>query len=187
MSCQIPLISANRHIGSIVVTYYLSGILEEMVPWWFAQENEISIIDLDEKIYAKRSAGGPGKNVYTHNRALDLPNISLILRTNSNKSEPKLLSNLLVLSVILLSIGLIWSLLALWRDINRRLAAEGALRQQVSFRTAMEKLPDHRPARTRYGRPSHLCEPGFLQDGRASGRKYRGQTAAHALLGTRSI
>ncbi|MFZ6846461.1 two-component system sensor histidine kinase NtrB [Undibacterium sp. RuTC16W] len=138
MSCQIPLISANRRIGSIVVTYYLSGILEEMVPWWFAQENEISIIDLDEKIYAKRSAGGPGKNVYTHNRALDLPNISLILRTNSNKSEPKLLSNLLVLSVILLSIGLIWSLLALWRDINRRLAAEGALRQQVSFRTAME-------------------------------------------------
>ncbi|MCU6434472.1 PAS domain S-box protein [Undibacterium sp. Jales W-56] len=138
MSCQIPLINANRRVGSIVVTYYLSGILEEMVPWWFAQENEISIIDLDEKIYAKRSSGGPGKNVYTHNRALDLPNVTLMLRTNSNKSEPKLLSNLLVLSVILLSIGLIWSLLALWRDINRRLAAEGALRQQVSFRTAME-------------------------------------------------
>jgi two-component system sensor histidine kinase DctS len=40
---------------------------------------------------------------------------------------------LLVVMVILLSMGLIWSLVALWRDINRRLAAEGALRQQVIF------------------------------------------------------
>ncbi|MET3138219.1 two-component system sensor histidine kinase DctS [Undibacterium sp. GrIS 1.2] len=138
LSCQIPLVSDRQYAGSIIVTYYLSGILEEMVPWWFAQDNEISLIDLDEKVYAKRAAGGSSKNVYTHNRPLDLPNVTLILRTNSNKSEPKLLSNLLVLSVILLSFGLIWSLLALWRDINRRLAAEDALRQQVAFRTAME-------------------------------------------------
>jgi two-component system sensor histidine kinase DctS len=138
LSCQIPLIKGNKRNGSIIVSYRLQGILEEMAPWWFAQDNQISILNSDEKVLADRSAGGMGKNIYTHVRQLEFSGLSLILRTNSNKTEPKLLSNLLVLSVVLLSLGLIWSLIALWRDINRRLAAEGALRQQVAFRTAME-------------------------------------------------
>ncbi|WP_295750587.1 PAS domain-containing sensor histidine kinase [Undibacterium sp.] len=138
LSCQIPLVRGNKRDGSIVVSYRLQGILEEMAPWWFAQDNQISILNMDEKVLADRSAGGMGKSVYTHTRQLEFSGLSLILRTNSNKTEPKLLSNLLVLSVVLLSLGLIWSLLALWRDITRRLAAEGALRQQVAFRTAME-------------------------------------------------
>ncbi len=138
LSCEIPLIKGNKRIGSIVVSYRLQGILEEMAPWWFAQDNQISLLNPDEKVLAERSAGGPGKNIYTHLRQLDFPGLTLTLRTNSTKNEPKLLANLLVLSVVLLSMGLIWSLLALWRDINRRLTAEGALRHQVAFRTAME-------------------------------------------------
>ncbi len=138
LSCQIPLFRDNLPKGSIIVSYRLQGILEQMVPWWFAQDNQISVLDADEKVIADRAAGGQSKNVYTHNRALELPGLTLTLRTNSNKSAPKLLSNLLVLSVVLLSLGLLWSLIALWRDINRRLAAEGALRRQVAFRTAME-------------------------------------------------
>ena len=141
LSCQIPLIKDVKNkqfAGSFVITYQLQGILDEMVPWWFAQENEISFIDENEHLLADRSAGGIGKNVYSHNRSLDLPGVAISLRTNSIKSEPKLLSNLLVLSVIFLSLGLLWSMLALWRDINRRLAAEGALRRQVAFSTAME-------------------------------------------------
>jgi two-component system sensor histidine kinase DctS len=138
LSCQIPLTKENVFNGSIVISYRLQNILEEMAPWWFAQDNQISLLNSDEKVLANRSASGPGKNIYTHNRLLELPGLSLILRTNSNKSEPKLLSNLLVLSVVLLSLGLVWSLIALWRDINRRLAAEGALRKQVAFSNAME-------------------------------------------------
>jgi two-component system sensor histidine kinase DctS len=138
LSCEIPLFKDKRPKGGIVVSYRLQGILEQMVPWWFAQDNQISVLNSDEKVIADRAAGGQSKNVYTHNRALELPGLTLTLRTNSNKSAPKLLSNLLVLSVVLLSIGLLWSLIALWRDINRRLAAEGALRRQVAFRTAME-------------------------------------------------
>ena len=91
LSCQIPLIKENAYVGSIVISYRLQNILEEMAPWWFAQDNQISLLNSDEKILANRSAGGPGKNFYTHNRVLELPGLSLILRTNSNKSEPKLL------------------------------------------------------------------------------------------------
>jgi two-component system sensor histidine kinase DctS len=111
----------------------------------------------------RRASGGPGRNVYSHSRALDLPGVAITLRTNSIKSEPRLLPNLLVGSVILLSLGLLWSLSALWRDINRRLAAEDALRQQVSFRTAMENsLVTGLRARDLEGRVTYV-NPAFCQ------------------------
>jgi two-component system sensor histidine kinase DctS len=133
-----PLFRGGRYVGSLVASYPTLNLLDELVPWWFAQDNEIALVDSDDVVVDKRVAGGPGRNVYTHTRALDLPGVNLSLRTNSLKGVPGLLPNLLVASVIALSLGLAWSLAALWRDINRRLAAEGALRQQVSFRTAME-------------------------------------------------
>lgn len=136
--CRFPLFRDRSYLASVTVSYRLQTLLDETVPWWFAQENEISLFDQDEKLLAKRAAGGPGKNVYTHNRALEFPQLSLSLHTNSTKAEPKLLSNLLVVSVVLLSLGLVWSLIALWRDINRRLQAEGALRKEAAFRAAME-------------------------------------------------
>jgi two-component system sensor histidine kinase DctS len=94
--------------------------------------------------YATRTAGGIGKNIYSHNRALELPGLSLILRTNSIKAEPKILSNMLVVTVILLSVGLIWSLLALWRDINRRLAAEGGFTSAIDFPQCHGKFTGNR-------------------------------------------
>lgn len=136
--CRFPLFSDQVYLASITVSYRLQTLLDEAVPWWFAQENAITLLDSDEKILAKRVAGGPGKNIYTHNRALELPQLTLTLHTNSTKSAPKLLANLLVLSVVLLSLGLVWSLIALWRDIHRRLQAEGALRKEAAFRAAME-------------------------------------------------
>jgi two-component system sensor histidine kinase DctS len=138
MDYTVPLYAGDQYIGMLVASYTLSGILSEMVPWWFAQDNAIAILDRDDNVVAKRESGGAGRGVYTHTRALDLAGTNLTLSTNSVKPAPKLLPSLLVASVIALSVGLAWSLWALWRDINRRLAAEGALRQQVAFRTAME-------------------------------------------------
>ena len=135
---HVPLFAADTYVGSLVASYSVSNILNEMVPWWFAQDNEIVLADHEDKVIDRRAAGGPGRGVYTHQRELELPGASLSLRTNSVKGTPKLLPSLLVASVIGLSLCLLWSLGALWRGINRRLAAEGALRQQVAFRTAME-------------------------------------------------
>ncbi|HWV63745.1 MAG TPA: PAS domain S-box protein, partial [Oxalicibacterium sp.] len=71
--------------------------------------------------------------------------------------------SLLVNIVILLSLGLVWSLIALWRDINRRLAAETALREQITFRTAMENsLVTGLRARDMEGRITYV-NPAFAQ------------------------
>jgi two-component system sensor histidine kinase DctS len=135
---HLPLYRGNTYVGRLTATYSLRILLNETVPWWFAQENVLSLLDSDEKIVAQRSAGGPGHGVYTHKRALDLPGSTITLATDSVKRAPKLLPNLLVGSVIVLGLGLLLSLAALWRHIARTLVAEGALRQQMAFRTAME-------------------------------------------------
>lgn len=134
----LPLFRSGQFVGSLVATYSLQVLLDETVPWWFAQDNALALIDRDEQAVARRAAGGPGRGVYTHRRELDLPGAQLVLATDSLKRAPQLLPNLLVGSVIALALGLLMSLAALWRHISRTLAAESALRQQMAFRTAME-------------------------------------------------
>jgi two-component system sensor histidine kinase DctS len=134
----LPLYRDGRYAGSLVATYSLKVLLNETVPWWFAQDNALSLLDRNDVAVAARADGGPGRGVYTHRRALDLPGTSIVLATDSVKGAPRLLPNLLVGSVIVLALGLLLSLLTLWRHISRTLAAESALRQQMAFRTAME-------------------------------------------------
>ena len=163
MDYHVPLFRDNRYLGSLIVSYSVTRVLTEMVPWWFAQDNEIVLTDTDDKVVARRTDGGPGLNVYTHRRELELPGLTLRLHTNSTKSAPKLLPNLLVGSVIVLSLGLLWSLWALWRDINRRMTAEGALVSEVSFRSAMENsLVTGMRARDLEGRITYV-NPAFCK------------------------
>ncbi len=163
MDYHLPLYTDNVYGGGLVATYGLKQLLDETVPWWFAQDNAISLLDRDDVTLAKRAAAGPGRKVYTHKRELDLPGAAVFLFTDSVKSEPRLLPNLLVGSVIALALGLLASLVALWRHIARRLAAEGALRQQMAFRTAMENsvLTGMR-ARDLEGRVTYV-NPAFCQ------------------------
>ena len=149
--------------GSLVATYSLKLLLDETVPWWFAQDNAISLLNRDDTVVARRAATGPGRGVYTHQRELDLPGANLRLATDSVKGVPRLLPNLLVGSVIVLALGLLASLIALWRHIARRLAAEGALHQQMAFRTAMENsLVTGLRARDLEGRVTYV-NPAFCQ------------------------
>ncbi|RSZ56452.1 PAS domain S-box protein [Massilia atriviolacea] len=160
---HLPLFRDGAYVGSLVATVDLKVLLDETVPWWFAQDNAISLVDRDDSVLAKRAAAGPGRGVYTHKRALDLAGASVMLATDSVKSEPRLLPNLLVGSVVLLALGLMASLLALWRHIARRLAAEGALRQQMAFRTAMENsLVTGLRARDLEGRVTYV-NPAFCE------------------------
>ncbi|MCC2960859.1 PAS domain S-box protein [Massilia sp. IC2-278] len=134
----LPLFRRGQYAGALVATYSLKVLLDETVPWWFAQDNALALLDRDDDPVAARADGGPGRGVYTHRRALDLPGSSIVLATDSVKGSPRLLPNLLVGSVIVLALGLLISLMSLWRHISRTLAAESALRQQMAFRTAME-------------------------------------------------
>jgi two-component system sensor histidine kinase DctS len=173
---HLPLYRHGQYAGSLVATYSLQTLLDENVPWWFAQDNALSLLDRDDHVVAQRAAGGPGRGVYTHKRALDLPGAQIALSTDSVKGAPKLLPNLLVGSVIVLALGLVLSLAALWRHIARTIAAENALRQQMAFRTAMENsLLTGLRARDLEGRVTYVnpafCRIVGLPSGELLGRK----------------
>ncbi len=163
MDYHLPVLRQGKLKGMLVATYSLKVLLDEAVPWWFAQDNAISLLTNDDTVVAQRAAAGPGRGVYTHKRELDLPGANLRLATDSVKGAPRLLPNLLVGSVIALALGLLASLVALWRHIARRLAAEGALRQQMAFRTAMENsMVTGLRARDLEGRVTYV-NPAFCQ------------------------
>lgn len=160
---HLPLFQNGVYIGSMVAKFNLKVLLDETVPWWFAHDNVLTILDRDDRILTQRADGGPGRGVYTHKHALDLPGALVGLATDSVKGAPRLLPNLLVGSVILLALGLLVSLATLWRHIARTLAAEGALRQQMAFRTAMEdSLVTGLRARDLEGRVTYV-NPAFCQ------------------------
>jgi two-component system sensor histidine kinase DctS len=160
---HLPLYRDGEYAGSLAATYRLKVLLDETVPWWFAQENALALLDRDDRVVAQRVAGGPGRGVYTHKHALDLAGPSIVLATDSVKGAPKLLPNLLVGSVIVLALGLLLSLATLWRHIARTIAAESALRQQMAFRTAMENsLLTGLRARDLEGRVTYV-NPAFCQ------------------------
>ncbi|MFY0022355.1 hypothetical protein ABTQ05_20735, partial [Acinetobacter baumannii] len=53
MDYHVPLFHDNHYIGSLVASYAVARILNEMVPWWFAQDNEISLTDTDDNVVAR--------------------------------------------------------------------------------------------------------------------------------------
>lgn len=160
LTLAIP-ISTTR--GAIVAIYSLQGILDELVPWWFAQDNEISIANAFGEPLANRKGAAPARGIYRHQTPMDLPGTSLLLVTDSVKSTPNLLPNLLAVAVAALSLTLLTSLILLWRDVRKRLAAERQLSGELSFRKAMEdSLVTGLRARDMHGRVTYV-NPAFCR------------------------
>lgn len=134
----IPIMRKQRILGMLAVTYSLSGILDEHIPWWLAQEYEVSLADMNGANIASRSAGGVGRSVFMHQLNIDLSGLTLQLKINSIRGEPELIPNVLTGIIIILSLILMVSIGFLWRDIARRSALERALSEQYAFRKAME-------------------------------------------------
>jgi two-component system sensor histidine kinase DctS len=123
--------------GYIIAIYSLGGMLDDNVPWWFAQENELTLSAIDERIRATRAVSGAGRGVYTHQTVMELSGANLMLRSNSRKGAPSWIPNALRGGIAVLTALLLLSLWALWRDIQRRVRAEEKLHDEAAFRKAM--------------------------------------------------
>ena len=121
----------------LVAVYWLERLLGEMVPWTFAQSHEVTIGDVAGTVRASHSPAGRGRGVYTHQAPLEIPGATLLLGTNSLKGPPDWITNVIRGGTVALAVLLFWSLWALWRDVQRRVAAEHRLREEVAFRRAM--------------------------------------------------
>ena len=121
----------------LVAVYWLERALDGMVPWSFAQSHEVTLSDVTGTVRARRASAGRGRGVYTHQTPLEIPGTTLVLGTDSLRGPPDWITNVIRGGTVALAILLFWSLWALWRDVQRRVAAEHRLREEVAFRRAM--------------------------------------------------
>ena len=121
----------------LVAVYWLERALDGMVPWSFAQSHEVTLSDVTGTVHARRASAGRGRGVYTHQTPLEIPGTTLVLGTDSLRGPPDWITNVIRGGTVALAFLLFWSLWALWRDVQRRVAAEHRLREEVAFRRAM--------------------------------------------------
>jgi two-component system sensor histidine kinase DctS len=135
---QLPIFWQGRFAGTVVGVYDIQKILLDAVPWWLAQRNYIGVEDISGQLLATRSRVEGGESASSHRIYFDPPGQGLVLWASPIRAPKPWSGRFLSGTLILLAVVVVWSLWALRRDMQQRLAAEQALREQHAFRLAME-------------------------------------------------
>lgn len=138
VSVHIPVTEAGQLAGTVVGVYSLRHLLEQTVPWWLAQRNHIGITDVSGAFLVRYSKVPEGETGTGHRIDFDPPGHGLGLWTAPIRQPDQIFGKFLSISLILLSLLVLWSFWALRRHMQHRHEAEQALREQYALRQAME-------------------------------------------------
>ena len=116
----------------------LDLMLDKELPWWFAQDNQVDLLDSGGAILSRLEKSKPGANVYVHITSLDLGGLPLQVRVNSSNQGPRLFNYGITAAVAFLLLLLLLSFSMLWRDSRRRLQIEARLEEEKQFRQSMQ-------------------------------------------------
>ncbi len=134
----VPQFREGRHTGSLVAVYSIRKLLVDQVPWWFAQKYRLSVVDANGIVLGSKSNIETGEETLRHRIPFDPPGHGLVLVATSYQAETNLPRNLLALAIVTLGAGVVASLWAQRRHLQKRLDAEQALSKEYAFRKAME-------------------------------------------------
>lgn len=138
LEVHVPVFREGQPAGVAVGIYSIRKLLEDSVPWWLAERYRIGIFDAAGQQLGLRSkidAVEPGSD---YQIPIEPPGQGLVLRATPYQAPTPLASRLIAAALVVLALLVLLSLWALRRDIQRRLAAEAALQDEVAFRKAME-------------------------------------------------
>lgn len=133
----VPIHKQGQPQGMLIAVFNLEQLLSSQVPWWFTEKYKVDIIDGDDKVLAVKTrieqTGGQSYEI-----PLEPPGHGLKLRVTGYRSQENTLQRLLVVAIIILAIGVFWSLWLVRELMQKRSQAEEALRAEHAFRTSME-------------------------------------------------
>jgi two-component system sensor histidine kinase DctS len=135
---QVPVYRQGQLAGMAVGIYSIRRLLEHSVPWWLAERYRISITDHANQKLGLRSKIDEVVPEAAYQIPFEPPGHGLILRATPYLTPPPLAGRLIAAALVGLAILVVLSFWALRRDVQRRLAAESALKTEVAFRKAME-------------------------------------------------
>ena len=133
----IPIFSERQLVGELIAIYPLQSLLNQHVPWWFAEKYRVVVVDENETQFAAKS-NIEGTPSISYDLPFDPPGYGLKLRVTSYKSAVNPVQRLLAAAILILAGGVFWSLWIVRDLMKKRSQAEQALRAEHAFRTAME-------------------------------------------------
>ena len=132
-----PIYVDRRFVGELIAIYPLQTLLNDHVPWWFAEKYRVIVVDENDTQFAAKS-NIEGTPSISYDLPFDPPGYGLKLRVTSYKSAVNPVQRLLAAAIIILAAGVFWSLWIVRDLMKKRSQAEQALRAEHAFRTAME-------------------------------------------------
>jgi len=133
----VPVFAESKLTGMLVASYSIEGLLNNLVPWWFAEKYRVVVIDDNEVQFAAKS-NIEGIPSLSYELPFEPPGYGLKFRVTTYRSSGNPLQRLLAGTILLLATGVFWSLW-LARDLmKKRAQTEEALRAEHALRTAME-------------------------------------------------
>lgn len=160
---HVPIFRDGQLAGVAIGAYSIRRILEESIPWWLAERYRISVIDTAGNILGTRSKVAATEDVSSYQIPFEPPGHGLSLQATPYRTPTPLAGRLLSSALVFLALLVLWSLWALRRHMQQRLAAEEALRNEYAFRKAMEdSLQTGLRARDPEGRITYV-NPAFCR------------------------
>ena len=129
---------AQRDDAVTVGLIDLDLMLEKELPWWFAQDNQVDLLDASGATLSRLVKASPGAGVYVHTTSLELGGLQFQLRVNSIQEGPRLFNYGITGALAFLLSLLLLSFIMLWRDSRRRLEIEARLEEEKLFRQSMQ-------------------------------------------------
>ncbi|MEN9478897.1 MAG: hypothetical protein RLZZ298_292 [Pseudomonadota bacterium] len=133
----LPIYVDRNFVGELIAIYPLQTLLNDHVPWWFAEKYRVVVVDDNETQFAAKS-NIEGTPSLSYDLPFDPPGYGLKLRVTSYKSAVNPVQRLLAAAILILAAGVFWSLWIVRDLMKKRSQTEQALRAEHAFRTAME-------------------------------------------------
>ncbi|MBI4986901.1 MAG: PAS domain S-box protein [Rhodocyclales bacterium] len=160
---HVPVFRDGHVAGIAVGAYSIRRLLDDSIPWWLAERYRIGIMDNVGSFLGVRSKVEAAIDADGYQIPLDPPGHDLTLSTTPYRVQTPLVGRLLSIALVFLAIVVLWSLWALRRHVQQRLAAEVALHNEYAFRKAMEdSLQTGMRARDLEGRITYV-NPAFCR------------------------
>jgi two-component system sensor histidine kinase DctS len=158
---HVPIFRGGQIVGVAVGVYSIRQLIEETVPWWLAERYRVSIVDGLGTVLGTRSKIEAVPDADSYQIPLDPPGHGLVVTAVPYRVQTPLAGRLLSIALAVLAVIVLWSLWALRRHVQHRLAAEAALSDEYAFRKAMEdSLQTGMRARDLTGRITYV-NPAF--------------------------
>jgi len=133
----VPVFRDSTHFGTLIAVYSLTRLIEDSVPWWFAEKYQLQIVDDEGTVLFDRSKPGQ-TTVVSYDLPFDAIGTRLTIRASTVKPPFNATQRFFAAAIVVLALVVLASLWGIRRQLQGRLSAEQALRESNAFRKSME-------------------------------------------------